>query len=479
MKGLLTGLVVFLVLPIAALAQGSGANSIGYVCPGVRDFTGGGARAMGMGRAFLGVSDDASAVGWNPAGLYRKDSPFEQPVMAVEYNSFKGKGEYQLDGFQGHQVFDADGTFDGWSMVSFLAPVRIKGHPFVISGSYHRLDDEFWNGGYSFDTAYYFSVNGSNPVRVPITTSLTTVYHSGVNALAVGFGTRLYQDLSFGLSFNRYAGTSCFERVYRRVQDGILTNDGRQRAVRINDDAVLDTAAYSGVFLKAGLFYEGPRLSAGLVFSTPHKLIQTIDRIDSTAQYSNGKLDPYEGTETSYIDNVLVEVEQPMVIGGGVGFRVTPNLLWALDLEYRPYSGKELRLRDSLRLNPGGTDVEYYSTFETTWNNTFAIRTGAEYVWMTGRTLVPAVPIRAGFGYIQVPSASVDDNFNTMMAAKTELSVGAGVHWQQIHLDFAYLHSSLTWETTGLAVVVSDVEVLDTELASTNNRFKVTFTGFF
>ena len=34
------------------------------------DFFGGGARSEGMGQAFLAISDDASAGGWNPAGLH-------------------------------------------------------------------------------------------------------------------------------------------------------------------------------------------------------------------------------------------------------------------------------------------------------------------------------------------------------------------------------------------------------------------------
>jgi hypothetical protein len=158
---------------------------------------------------------------------------------------------------------------------------------------------------------------------------------------------------------------------------------------------------------------------------------------------------------------------------------VTPNLLWALDLEYRPYSGKEVRLRDSLKLNPGGKNIEYFSTFKTNWSNTVAIRTGAEYMWNTGKPVVPVVPLRAGFGYVQVPDASIDENYETKKAAKTEWSIGSGLHWQQIHLDFAYLRSSVSWEYNDLLVVIDDLARVTSNTDSSNRRFKVTFTGFF
>ena len=39
------------------------------------NFTGVGARVAGMGGAFIGVADDATAVSWNPAGLTQLDKP--------------------------------------------------------------------------------------------------------------------------------------------------------------------------------------------------------------------------------------------------------------------------------------------------------------------------------------------------------------------------------------------------------------------
>ena len=45
---------------------------------------GSGARASGMGGAFIGVADDATAASWNPAGLIQ----LEKPEISVVYSSF-------------------------------------------------------------------------------------------------------------------------------------------------------------------------------------------------------------------------------------------------------------------------------------------------------------------------------------------------------------------------------------------------------
>src|SRR5512140_952171 len=53
---------MLILIPVAvAMAQ----NRSGYQL----NITGAGARAAGMGGAFIGVADDATAITWNPAGL--------------------------------------------------------------------------------------------------------------------------------------------------------------------------------------------------------------------------------------------------------------------------------------------------------------------------------------------------------------------------------------------------------------------------
>ena len=65
-NGIINKVIVFLILlwsSISLWAQGDGGQAGAFLRYGV------GGRAMGMGRAFTAVSDDASGIYWNPSGL--------------------------------------------------------------------------------------------------------------------------------------------------------------------------------------------------------------------------------------------------------------------------------------------------------------------------------------------------------------------------------------------------------------------------
>ena len=71
------------------------------------NFLGSGARARGMGGAFLGISDDADAASWNPAGLIYNDGL----LMSLNYSMSRFNSDVttidedgaivQIDGFFG------------------------------------------------------------------------------------------------------------------------------------------------------------------------------------------------------------------------------------------------------------------------------------------------------------------------------------------------------------------------------------------
>jgi long-subunit fatty acid transport protein len=48
---------------------------------------GSGARALGMGNAFIAVADDATAASWNPGGLSQLESP--EVSFAMDYVSMR------------------------------------------------------------------------------------------------------------------------------------------------------------------------------------------------------------------------------------------------------------------------------------------------------------------------------------------------------------------------------------------------------
>ena len=80
---------------------------------------GAGARSIGMGGAYYGVSDDVTAASWNPAGLVA----IEEPAMSVSYRNFGAGGQYR---FGGYPPFAPARDFATYSRTRRKTPSRIS-----------------------------------------------------------------------------------------------------------------------------------------------------------------------------------------------------------------------------------------------------------------------------------------------------------------------------------------------------------------
>ncbi len=477
------------------------ARSLARAYPTARDFNGGGVRARGMGNAFIGISDDASAVTWNPAGLYRQDNQYTQPVISIGYQSFSADAAFKSQPyyFIPSEVFDVTENSTGVNFLSVVAPIRVKGHMFVGSVAYSRMADEFYNGGMNYDVEYYFTLQDFLDLTTrPFNYNNVTTYRSWANSLNIGFGTRMYDKLSFGVGVNIASGGSAQRMEETMTWEGLLIPGvpNRQRGVGVQVTNIYDSTAYSGVNFTLGLKYTTDRFSGGIILKTPFALKETTDELIDVRGYANGTEDGNAAAKI-HSDRNIVELDQPMIIGVGAGFKAKENLLFAVDVEYRPYEGGMVNVRDSLELVPGGTDIEYFTIGDPYWNNAWTIRAGSEYVWETGNRLFPTIPLRIGYGWAELPAPNivvepttpivdsyVDTEGNPLidpaltadwgvavstMASTTKWSLGAGIRWAQIDLDFAYEKSS------GSLVNM----FLNQKSVSKNGSFTVMFTGYF
>lgn len=494
MKALLV-LILGLLLLVSAdgMAQTDIRDQLPYLLgtlPSTLDFTGTGARAKGMGNAYIGVSDDISAVSWNPAGLYRINSPYEQPVMAVGLNVFKSNIDYSFISL--NEQSEGSANFTDVDQLSFMAPLRVKGHPFVFAGSYSRLGDEYEHAAFTYDVYVDYTplddVTDTNLFRQVASAG----YHSATYAANFGFGTRIYENLTLGFAVNIYRGKATRQENYVAIQDGVAPPElSGQTVLQVTEVVTTDTMSYSGTYFTFGLRYAQDKISAGLIIKTPHLLKQTMDDKVASINMRNGNIET-DNTETVYFDDNLTEMDMPLVIGGGIGYHVKENLLLAIDAEYRAFGNSKINVRDSITLNPGEKDTEYFTTTDPHWNNVFTIRGGGEYLWQTGSTLFPTVPLRAGFAYVPIPAPNITGDYvfdttqaaiatepdlRTESAAATSFALGAGVYYDQIHLDFAYTHRTLTRES--IKRIVQNNPYFRSETSNADNFFNVTFTGFF
>ena len=451
--------------------------------PVVQDYNGGGARARAMGNAFIGVSDDVTAVSWNPAGLYRREALYEQPVLGLGYRSHKSDATFRDKPWGVWEEFDHSDTYNSWDLMSIIFPLRVKGHVIVGSLAYTRIGDEAHTGGMQVDTTLYYDLEDYLAgIQRPFGYQFLENYRSSVNALNIGFGTRIYGRWTFGVALNAYSGHGYrYSYENARWDELELTNlPGGQRAVVEVVNQIYDTASYSGVYFTIGFQYDADRWKLGLVMKTPHTLKQETDIFVDHSSLANGAV--IVGTATGiHLDNNVTELDEPFTIGAGVSVDVTKNFLFAVDLEYRAFGGGQIHYRDSLVLVPGGTDIEYFSDYDSYWNDVWSMRLGGEFLWETGSSIVPVVPLRAGLNYTQIPSPNVDGGgyeFNgsqvvwnpvTSTAAMNSFSFGSGAQWEQVHLDVAVVFTNYDRESA-LLLQESSVD---------NTSFNVTFTGFF
>ncbi|MEW6412223.1 MAG: hypothetical protein AB1483_07095 [Candidatus Zixiibacteriota bacterium] len=451
MKGSLTrALVLVLVLSSTAFGQYS------------FDFVGGGARAEGMGKAYLAVSDDVSGVSWNPAGIYG----IEKPVLGFSWSSLAPRGAANAAFINTWEHLEHTSSFSNVGLFSFAAPLRVKGHPFVGSISYTRNFDVFASiaSSGSFERTIDTTIAGIHLLNTEYLDIVNNYsLDGGVNSVNFGFGTRLYDKLSFGVTANVYTGSALqVDNMYAVVENslyGIMQN-----GTAIQDSTIVDTFKFSGTNFTIGFKYNGDKTNAALTIRTPFKLKVEYDRLVYNIIYMNGLVLDFLTDTTYYMDN-LVKYDMPWIIGGGFAYKVRDNFLVAMDAEYRAFKGGKINVRQEITINPGGDNIETYLESDPRWNNVFTVRMGTEYL---KETKYGTIPLRAGLGVVPTPEPNYDADGNTSKAVGYYGSLGTGIHWEQIHFDVAY------------SLYTIDVQYYDQyDYTNRNHHLNVSFTGVF
>jgi len=266
MKKFLVSLLILGIIPVSA-------QMVNF------NLSGAGARAMGMGGAFIGVADDATAISWNPAGLIQLERPEVSLVTRFIADSYKEEwygDEYEEN--QEHFVLN---------FLSAALPVDIGKSRMVAAFALQRQIDLYAKG---IDYDYYgneYDFEGKG----------------GVDSFTLAGGFKFAPWLYTGLAANIWAGSYEYKENYRA--DYKYTED------------------YSGFNLVAGLMVDLKGLDNpvpvkfGTVFRTPFNLELEM------------KDDFGKDTDT---------IEMPVMVGFGIS--IQPNELFtiAADYELRNYT---------------------------------------------------------------------------------------------------------------------------------------------
>ena len=250
------------------------------------NITGAGARAAGMGGAFIGVADDATAITWNPAGLTQLYRPEVSLVTRYVAESYKYESTLYAN------------TVDNQS--HFVVNFASAAYPFM-------------NGRLVFAVAYQKQLDWYSGWESDEDESAT----GGANTIIPGLAFRIFPVLSIGFSTNIWMGDSVKETYDYYYGYG---------------DFVERTISFSGFNMAFGTMVDFNNLQnpiplkLGMMMRTPFDLGVEVD-----ADYENYTDLHYKNT-----------VDMPIMMGFGVSLRLGENLTVSADYEIRAYGESKI-----------------------------------------------------------------------------------------------------------------------------------------
>ncbi len=372
---------------------------------------GSGARAFGMGGAFLARADDATAASWNPAGL----SYLRVPEVSLAGNRTLYRKETETDLGVDRDRF-AGQTPD---FAALTWPVRIGGLSGAIQASLQRTVP--FGGSFT-------KVRQRSDAREAVESAGDA--SGGFDVLTFGTGWRVTRTLRAGVTVNRWFN-GYTQTLDRNVPDSI------RRKRTFDTDFGLE-----GWNANLGLIWSPvEQVNLGAVFKTPFTGAVSLNK-KRTDYFFEGD----EVTRNSFISED-VRLRFPAVFGFGTSWRPRSALTLSADLTRTLWSRSQIVDYFTLQVTPrpvpepvaSPPPVFYeplqYPALSKPQGNSDQIRFGVEYVFITSRF---KLPLRAGYfndQQIERASDGSSPRFNGFTA-------GIGIILGPILFDVAYLYES-------------------------------------
>ncbi len=297
------------------------------------NFSNPGARSLGMGGAYLGFSDDATAAYTNPAGL----TVLSQPEIALEVRATYYKTPFVAGGSAiDNTVFQSESKSDTLNPSYFAYVMPGDGWALAL---YRNVELDFQN---TF-------VKAQIPIRFPGTPAGRFIRQaaSTIDAESINYGLSGAYEINDNFSIGMSA-------VYTEFQlaAGSLRAEGNQAVF-----AQTETADRGAMTYTLGAFYKfDDKLSIGAAYRRGAEFDTSLAAVDLTVA------DPTPEMRTGSF-NI------PHQFGIGVAYRATDNFSLGFDAHYVDYSTLS---EDPLRAELD-SKVEFDSAVE--------LRLGAEYVF--------------------------------------------------------------------------------------------------
>jgi opacity protein-like surface antigen len=390
MKKLSRVFIIFAFVAIGsnmALGQLAGFGN-GYL---VFNTPGGGARAAGMGGAFIALAEGEMAYSWNPAAMiYIDKTKFGIDFLsrsdmikqtAIDFRDWD-MGNPLIEQFEtdlshtglNYGGFSAPFSLDSDSDIRFLvaAALPLSVIPMMFSPS---EDLQLAVGG-----GYRQIFDMTAESRFPGFDNSRNIFEQnrGLDAVTLGIAAKIGENIGFGWNMNAYVRGSEFNDIRGESQDiRQFINDNRADTIVSAWYQLRST--FSGFNMDFGLSADFNMVKAGVVVNTPFNLYQR------SLQTWKLIIPPIPA---GFVDRVNYTYNFPLTASFGLAFVPTENLSLVFDYAYRPLSEVD-RKEDWEQTQYAGRDT----TFNLEWEDVNQYRVGAEYVFDLGSA---SIPLRVG-----------------------------------------------------------------------------------
>jgi len=360
---------------------------------------GSGARALGMGGAFIGIADDATAASWNPGRLIQLKTP-ELSIVA-DFSHWKENNTIHMNA---PDEFSNSMSEQNLNFFSLTSPFEFMGRNMVISLNYQHL--------FAFKREQRLSYS-----KIEKNDSQYMVMQDGkLSALGLALCFQLYSNLSVGCTlnfWNDFLGTNGWEQTTREKGPVILSFS----APFLMDSAITHEYKFSGFNMNIGISWDvTDQFTCGFVLKTPF----TAD-LEHTTIFTS--FDPiYSQTSRKYSE----KLDMPLSCGMGVAYRFSDNWTLSGDLYLTDWS-------NFILTDPNGDQYSFITGKKNSLSHvkpTYQVRFGSEYLLINKR-LETIIPFRAGIFYDPMPSDGNPDDYYGF-------SLGSGISIGPYVFDIAY-----------------------------------------
>lgn len=414
---------------------------------------GSGARALGMGNSYIGVSDDFSALVYNPAGL-GLIKRFELST-GVEYNSFSNSTSFM----NSNTKFDKTKT--NLSQIGFVYPLPTVQGSLVFAAGYSQIANfnkvikyDGYNSGntsmiqdltsknddITYDLGLSYAVfsgstwlNDETLIKGRLNQSAEIIQSGSINQYSLGGAMEVAKNLFVGLTFNAQSGT--FKQTKDYYEDDIYDVYGASFETSPGEASTKDFETFnlfdqidwdlSGYNFQFGMMYmleNRSRIGINVKLPTVYTIKEKYF-VDSYAVFGNSKVYIPEAMESK----IEYDITTPFEFGVGVSVPIIKNMLLSGQFNFIDYSQTEYS---------SGLDATSKAANNRNIANDLKgvinVNIGAEYSFIPQN-------LRVRGGFIYMPTAYNADNESKFDKKYFTLGLGYLIE-QMVAIDVAYIH---------------------------------------